>query len=75
MNLACRFTRTGQVLRGSFERAEHGMNGSFPILKSKGSEGQLAIRSTPDEYWIPKKRDENQRQRNGGSYPEADKNS
>lgn len=64
---------TGRVLRGSFERAEHGTPGSFPILKSKGSEGQLAIRSNPDEYWIPKKRDENQRQRNGGSYPEADK--
>ncbi len=64
---------TGQVLRGSFERAEPGTPGSFPILKSKGSEGQLVIRSTPDEYWVPKKRDENKRRRNGGSYPEADK--
>ncbi|MCY3991879.1 MAG: DEAD/DEAH box helicase family protein [Caldilineaceae bacterium] len=64
---------TGRVLRGSFERAVHGTPGSFPILKSKGSEGQQAIQSKPDEYWIPKKRDESQRQRNGGSYPEADK--
>ena len=64
---------TGQVLRGSFERAVHGTPGSFPILKSKGSEGQQTIQSKPDEYWIPKKRDESQRQRNGGSYPEADK--
>lgn len=64
---------TGRVLRGSFERAVHGTPGSFPILKSKGSEGQLVIQSTPDENWIPKKRDESQRQRNGGSYPEADK--
>ena len=63
---------TGRVLRGSFERAEHGTPGSFPILKSKGSKGQLAIRSEPDEYWIPKKRDEKQRQLNGGTYPEAD---
>ena len=64
---------TGRVLRGSFERAVHGTPGSFPILKSKGSEGQLVIRSTPDECWVPKKRDENERLRNGGSYPKADK--
>ena len=64
---------TGQVLRGSFERAVHGTPGSFPILKSKGSEGQLVIQSKPDEDWVPKKRDESQRQQNGGSYPEADK--
>ena len=50
---------TGQVLRGSFERAVPGTPGSFPILKSKGSEGQTVIRSTPDEYWISKKRDDN----------------
>ena len=62
---------TGRVLRGSFERAEHGTLGSFPILKSKGSKGQLAIRSEPDEHWIPKKRDEKQRQLNSGTYPEA----
>ena len=64
---------TGQVLRGSFERAVHGALGSFPILKSKGSEGQLTIQSKPDDYWIPKKRDENRRRRNDGSYPEANK--
>ena len=64
---------TGRVLRGSFERAEHGTPGSFPILKSKGSEGQLRIRSEPDEYWIPKKRDNRQFQMHGDSYPEADK--
>ena len=50
---------TGRVLRGSFERAVTGAPGSFPILKSKGSEGQKVIRSTPDEYWISKKRDDN----------------
>ena len=64
---------TGQVLRGSFERAEHGTPGGFPILKSKGSEGQRVIRSKPDEHWIPKNRDGGQLQLNGGSYPEADK--
>ena len=63
---------TGQTLRASFERTEPGIAGGFLILKSKGSKGQLAIRSRPDEYWIPKKRDENERQLNGGTYPEAD---
>ena len=41
---------TGQVLRARMSRAVHGTPGSFPILKSKGSEGQLVIRSSPDEY-------------------------
>ena len=63
---------TGQVLRGSFEPAVHGLPGSFPILKSKGSEGQQTIQSRPDEDWVPKKRNENHLQLNGGSYPEAD---
>ena len=57
---------TGQVLRGSFERAVHGTPGSFPILKSKGADAQTVIRSTPDEYWIPKNRDGNGRRLNGG---------
>ncbi len=64
---------TGQVLRGSFERAVHGTEGSFPILKSKGSEGQQTIQSKPDEHWVPKKRNENHLKLNGGTYPEADK--
>ena len=64
---------TGRVLRGSFESAEHGTPGSFPILKSKGSEGQLAIRSKPDEYWVPKRRDDNHLRLDDGTYPEAAK--
>ena len=64
---------TGQQLRGSYEPAAAGPPGSFPILKSKGADSQIRIESQPDEYWIPKKRDENIRQANGGSYPEADK--
>ncbi len=64
---------TGRALRDSFESAEHSIPGSFPILKSKGSEGQKVIRSKPDEHWIPKNRDGVQLQLNGGSYPEADK--
>ena len=38
---------TGQVLRGSFECAVHGIPGSFPILKSKGADGQTRIQSPP----------------------------
>ncbi len=65
---------TGRVLRGSFESAEPGHPGAFPILKSKsGTDGQTTIRSQPDDHWIPKKRDEEVRRLNGGTYPEADK--
>ena len=65
---------TGQVLRGSFESAEPGNPGAFPILKSKsGTDGQTTIRSQPDDHWIPKKRDEEVRRLNGGTYPEADR--
>ena len=64
---------TGQQLRGSYEPAAAGPPGSFPILKSKGASGQTRIESQPDEWWIPKKRDENIRQANGGTYPESDK--
>ena len=63
---------TGQVLRGSFERSVHGVPGSFPILKSKGSEGQNRIQSQPDEHWIPKSRDEEVLNLNSGTYPSVD---
>ena len=64
---------SGRLLRGSFEPAEAGLPGSFPILKSKGTDGQTRIQSQPDERWIPKNRDESIRLANGGTYPEADK--
>ena len=63
---------TGQVLRGSFESSNRSTSGSFPILKSKGAEGQKTIRSTPDEFWIPKNRDDERLLLNGGSYAEVD---
>ena len=64
---------TGQQLRGSYEPVAAGLPGGFPILKSKGADSQTRIQSQPDEYWAPKKRDENRRLANGGTYPEADK--
>ena len=63
---------TGQMLRGSFEPAAYGLPGSFPILSSTGADAQTCIEGRPDEDWIPKKRDENIRQANGGSYPQVD---
>ena len=64
---------TGRSLRGSFEPADYGHPGAFPILKSKGTDAQIRIQSQPDEHWIPKKRDERIREANGGTYPESDK--
>ncbi len=46
---------TGQLLRGKFEVSTPGSPGSFPILKSKGADGQTRICCMPDEHWIPKK--------------------
>ncbi len=45
---------TGQIMRGSFRRAQRGDSGSFPILKGKGADAQLSIKAKPNEYWIPK---------------------
>ena len=64
---------TGRVLRGSFERAVRGAHGSFQIVKSKGADSQTTIQSVPDEFWIPKKRDDEARRLNGGIYPEAER--
>ncbi len=49
---------TGQQLRGAFEPSTSDSLGSFPILKSKSADAQVKIQSTPDEYWIPKKKSE-----------------
>ena len=59
---------TGQVLRGSFEPAVTGTPGGFPILKSKGADSQKTIQSEPDEWWIPKRRDERTLEVGGNTY-------
>ena len=64
---------TGQLLRGSFEQAATSTLGSFAILKSKGADAQTRIKSRPDEYWVPKNRDDEERKLNGGTYPEVDR--
>lgn len=45
---------TGRVLRGNFRASSATVAGSFPILKSKGADGQRRIEGRPDEYWMPK---------------------
>ena len=45
----------------NFIPAISGETGSFPIIDSKGADGQKAIRSTPDAEWKPTKQDEGQR--------------
>ncbi len=45
---------TGRILRGAYESSRHDIPGSFPILKSKSTDGQMFIESKPDEYWIRK---------------------
>ena len=66
-------TRTAVLKSTGFERVEPTIPGSFPVLDSKGADGQQSIQSRPDAYWIPKERDEQIRVANGGTYPEADK--
>ncbi len=63
---------TGRLLRGSYESATAGTPGSFAILKSKSTDGQTRIQSQPDEYWIPKDRNEEVLELNDGTYPEVD---
>ncbi|MYD05274.1 MAG: hypothetical protein F4X21_10200 [Acidimicrobiia bacterium] len=42
---------TGQQLRGAYRPSTAGGSAAFPILKSKGAEGQRHIESEPDEHW------------------------
>ena len=55
-------TRPNLVL--DFQSADIDTPGSFPILKSRGADGQLRIRSAPDGYWIPKAQNEQRRSPN-----------
>ena len=55
----------------NFVPATPGNRGSFPIIDSKGADGQKTIQSTPDAVWQPTNPDEEQRVRNGGVYPQV----
>ena len=63
--------RTDELVRSAFEPPEPGAEGSFPILKSKGADGQTRIESQPDEHWVPKQ-DKSIYLSNGAAEPKAD---
>ena len=46
--------KTSPDIHTKFRTSTKSTPGSFPILKSKGAEGQKYIKGYPDEYWIPK---------------------
>ena len=50
-------TRTDDQIRSCFEPPKSGNQGEFPILKSKGANGQTRIESQADEYWVPQNDD------------------
>ena len=64
---------TYQTLHSNFSKSEAETPGAFPVLASKGADGQTRIISTPDEYRIPKKADEETRRLNGGIHPETER--
>ena len=64
-------TRTDEQIRSAFEPPKLKNMEGFPILKSKGADGQTRIESQPDEYWIPKE-DDTHRLANELRYPEAE---
>ena len=57
----------------NFIPAEPHAPGSFPIISSKGADGQVTIKSRPDAEWKPTNPDEEQRILNGGTYPQVDR--
>ena len=57
----------------NFVPAQPGVPGTFPIIDSKGADGQQSICSTPDAEWQPTNLDEEQRILNGGTYPQVDR--
>ncbi len=62
---------TYQTLLSNFSKCDAGTRGAFPVLASKGAEGQSRIISTPDEYRTPKKTDEETVKLNGGIHRET----
>ena len=70
-NVSINLTSPSLIMK--FRSTDADTPGSFPIMKSRGADGQMSIRSTPDEHRIPKEPDEQVRRLNGGTYPESDK--
>ena len=49
---SCHLTRPSLAV--AHRRASEDTSGAFPILKTKGADGQLRISATPDEHWVHK---------------------
>ena len=64
---------TLQELYALCKRPDQHEPGSFPVLASKSSDGQMTVQSTPDQHWAAKNTDQARRIANGGTYPEVDK--
>ncbi len=65
--------KTSAFGKDRFIPALPGTPGSFPMIGSKGADGQMTICSAPDSAWLPTKHAESQRIANGGTYVEVDK--
>ena len=59
--------------RRNFNSVESWTVGSFPILKSKGADGQLHIKGRPDEHWIPSNKDASGSKTNAGLQRDVDR--
>jgi len=57
--MSCRLTRPSLAV--SHRRSTVGADGVFPILKSKGADGQKHIEAIPDEHWAHKEDPANSR--------------
>ena len=62
---------TYQTLYSHFDESELGVPGSFPVLKSAGTDGQATIESAPDDYRIAKNNGRYLHQLDGGAHPES----
>ena len=69
---SCQTTRE-MLKKQYFVPATDGVLESFPILDSKGANGQKTIRSIPDAEWQPTNPNEEQHVVNGGTHPRIHK--
>ena len=69
---SCEATRDA-LRKSNFIPSSPGSVGSFPIIDSKGTDGQTTILANPDSEWQPTSPDEGRRLLHGGTYPEVDK--
>ena len=65
--------KTSAFGKDQFTPAPLGKAGSFPMIDSKGANGQTTICSTPDAQWQPTNPDGQQHIANGGTHPAVDK--